>query len=115
MAKRENPPFERGATFYNGGTIDTNNLGGVNLEGTEWEFEDLDYSTGVGVKNYRTNTLVKCMCVRNAAGIALLPRRLVKCSKAAGNLFAQVTGYATVTADAPVFPEVPQVLGQLSR
>ena len=104
MAKRENPPFERGATFYNGGTIDTNNLGGENLEGTEWEFEDLDFSAGVGVKNYRTNTLVKCLCVRNKAAISLLPKRLVKCRKTGANLFGHVDGYATVTADAPVFP-----------
>ena len=105
MARHENPPFPRGSTFYNGGTIDTNNLGGVNLEGSVHEFEDVDLSAGTGAKPNRTNFPVKCMIVRNVAAAAILPKRLVKLKKTAGYyLLGQVDGYGTITADAPVFP-----------
>ena len=52
MARNENPPFPLGETYYNGGTIDANNLGGVHLEGQVWEFDDLDY-TASGAKRPR--------------------------------------------------------------
>ena len=42
MSRDENPPWSRGETFYNGETIDTNDLGGTNLEGKEWVFEDFN-------------------------------------------------------------------------
>lgn len=104
MAKRENPPFPRGSTWYNGGTIDTNNLGGENLEGTIWEFEDLDQSAS-GAKSLRTNKPVKCMIVRNKSGGALLPKRLVTMKATTGLTYlAQVDGYADTTAEAPTFP-----------
>jgi hypothetical protein len=104
MAKRENPPFPRGSTWYNGGTIDSNNLGGENLEGTIWEFEDLDLSA-TGAKSLRSNKPVKCMIVRNKAGAALLPKRLVTMKATSGATFlAQVDGYADTTAESPTFP-----------
>jgi hypothetical protein len=110
MARRENPPFGRGETYY--GTspipaIDANNLGGKNFEGEVWEFEDISYALGaVGAKQARSNRLVKCMCVRNISGIALLPKRLANLTTVAEaevgqNLPAylgQVDGYATATA-----------------
>jgi hypothetical protein len=49
MARDEAPPFERGGTYYRGGAIDASNLGGVNLEGKEWRFEDNAYGTGMFV------------------------------------------------------------------
>ena len=77
MPRTESPPFGRGETFYNGGTIDSNNLGGAQFEGKIWEFEDIDYSLGkTGSKVSRSNRVVKCMCVRNVSGISLLPKRL---------------------------------------
>jgi hypothetical protein len=93
MAKRENPPFPRGSTWYNGGTIDSNSLGGENLEGTIWEFEDLDLSaTGA-------------MIVRNKAADVLLPKRLVTMKATSGATYiAQVDGYADTTAESPTFP-----------
>jgi hypothetical protein len=97
MAKRENPPFPRGSTWYNGGTIDSNNLGGENLEGTIWEFEDLDLSA-TGAKSLRSNKPVKCMIVRNKAGAALLK------ATSGATFLAQVDGYADTTAESPTFP-----------
>lgn len=106
MAKRENPPFPRGSTFYNGGTIDSANLGGENLEGTIWEFEDIDLSaTSSGVRSARTNRPVKCMIVRNQSAGALLPKRLVTLKTTDGGTYTgEVDGYATTTAQGPAFP-----------
>lgn len=108
MARSENPPFARGDTFYNGGTIDTANLGGADLEGQVWEFEDLDYSA----KNLpeRSGRRCKCMIVRNASGIALLPKRLVTFQHTAGNEPKRVDGYADLTAEGSCFP-VDEFLG----
>lgn len=69
MARDEAPPFSRGETFYNGATIDSSNLGGQNLEGKIWVFEDEDLTPGkVGAKVIRTGRPVKCMCCRNVSG-----------------------------------------------
>jgi hypothetical protein len=87
MARNENPPFSRGETFNNGGTItadaSTGLYGGYEHEGKIWEFEDLVYNQSgvVGSKQQRTNRMVKCMAVRNVSGIALLPSRLVSLQK----------------------------------
>jgi hypothetical protein len=100
MARNENPPFSRGETFYNGGTIDANNLGGLQMEGAIWEFEDVDYSSAsVGAKKTRTNRRVKCMVARNVSGINLLPKRLVnlQTSGTDGRFYCgRVDGYASV-------------------
>lgn len=104
MAKQENPPFPRGETFYNGGTIDSNNLGGANLEGLIWTFEDQDLSVN-GAKTNRTNKPVKCMCVRNVGAAALLPKRLATMQVTdAGTYTGRIDGYARTTAVGPAFP-----------
>ncbi len=98
MARDDAPPFGRGETFYNGGTIDSNNLGGAQWEGKVWEFEDLDYSKSPGAKPARSG---RCMIVRNVSGIALLPKRLVSLQTAGtdGRFFlGRVDGYTTITA-----------------
>lgn len=66
MSSKKNPPFPRGATL--GVTTTTD---GTNIEGTIWDFEDVNPATGIT----RTNTPVRCMAVRNVATIALLPKR----------------------------------------
>ena len=106
MAKTENPPFERGKTFYDGGTIDSNNLGGGQLIGRLFDFEDIDLSsTSQGAKAMRTNHPVRCMAVRNTSAGVLYAKRLVKLKKTAGRyLVEEVDGYGTVAADGPVFP-----------
>jgi hypothetical protein len=96
MARNENPPFPRGETFFNGGTVDATS--GAHLEGTEWTFEDLDLSQS-GVKPQRTNLPVVCKIVRNTSGVALEPKRLCRFELTAGNdCGGQVDGYVTTTA-----------------
>jgi len=98
MARDENPPFERGETFYNGATITATDLGGVNLEGMEWVFNDVNPNTGA----VRSEKYVRCRCVRNTSGIALLPKRLVRFEQDASNpdeYGRRVDGYTTTTAE----------------
>ena len=94
MARNENPPFARGSTYYNGETIDSANLGGLNLEGAEWVFEDVHPTTGVE----RTDRPVRCRCVRNTSTIALLPKRLARFETGALEFGARCDGYAIATA-----------------
>jgi hypothetical protein len=94
MARNENPPFTRGDTWYSGDTIDSNNLGGVELEGMEWVFEDRNPSTGAR----RTSRPVLCRVVRNVGAAALLPKRIARFAATAGLYGQRVDGYATTTA-----------------
>ena len=87
MARNEAPMFPRGSTYYNGGTIDTNNLGGTQHEGKEYVFED---------NTYGTNLYVTVRIVRNVGAAALLPSRLVTFK--AGYYGQRVDGYGTTTA-----------------
>ncbi len=101
MARNENPPFDRGQTYYGGATIDSNDLGGLSLEGMEFEFEDLNYAlptAGGGAKPARTNRKVRVRVVRNVGAAALLPKRLVTFQLTAGFYGCRVDGYATTTA-----------------
>lgn len=102
MARNENPPFSRGETFYNGGTItadsSTSLYGGYEHEGKIWEFEDLIYTQSgvVGSKQYRTNRAVKCMACRNKSGISLLPGYVVQFSTSGGSTtLGSISGYCT--------------------
>src|SRR5271154_5110368 len=100
-ARDENPPFGRGETFYGiqpAVAIDPLNLGGQQMEGKIWEFEDLNFATTPGSKTNRSNRPVKCMIVRNAAAIPLLPMRLCSLQKAGtdGRYFlGRIDGYTT--------------------
>jgi hypothetical protein len=103
MARNENPPFSRGETFFNGGTVDTTDKSGLEFEGKTWIFEDLQYNTPnlVGAKPARSNRDVKCMIVRNVSGVALLPGQLVNLQTGGtdGRYFlGRVDGLAYVTA-----------------
>jgi hypothetical protein len=94
MARNEAPPFGRGETFYNGSTIDSGDLQGVNLEGKEWVFEDINPTTGV----QRSAKYVRCRVVRNTAAIALLPKRVVSFEADGLEYGCRVDGYSTTTA-----------------
>jgi hypothetical protein len=97
MSRDENPPFSRGETFYNGATIDTNDLGGTNLEGKEWVFEDYDPTTDTT----RSNKYVRCRVVRNTSGINLLPKRIAAFELDTTNpdeYGRRVAGYTTTTS-----------------
>lgn len=96
MARDEAPPFGRGDTIYNGGTIDTNDLAGTNLIGKEWVFEDRDPTSGVA----RTSRYVRCRAVRNTGALALLPKRMVRFELTAGDAYgSNVDGYTTTTGE----------------
>lgn len=102
MARDDSPPFARGETFYNGGTIDSNNLGGHEHVGKIYVFEDIDLTPGsVGAKAARTNRRVVCMIVRNVAAAAILPKRLVTLQSGGSDgryLASRVDGYARTSA-----------------
>jgi hypothetical protein len=76
MARDEAPPFARGETFYNGGTIDTTNLGGPNLEGKEYTFE-VNAPDGYA-QNDPSGRRIRVKVVRNTSGQNLLPKRLAR-------------------------------------
>lgn len=100
MAVRENPPFGRGETYYNGGTIDSADLKGQEIEGQEFWFPDIDYNaSGVGAKPKRSERMVKVRAVRNTAAIALLPKRLVRFEADGLEYGARVNGYTAVDAE----------------
>jgi hypothetical protein len=85
----------RGETWYEGRTIDTNNLLGVEVEGSTKIFEDITWGDR-GVKGYRTGIRgVVCRLVRNMSGTTLLPKRLVVLDPTNPN---RVKGYADTTA-----------------
>lgn len=103
MARNENPPFGRGETFYNGGTINTSDLGGLEMEGKTWVFEDLQYSTPnlVGAKPARSNRDVLCLCVRNVGAVNILPKQLCNLQLAGTDgryYLARVDGESNATA-----------------
>lgn len=80
MSRDNEPPFGRGETLYNGGTIDTNNLDGTQYEGMVKVFEDVLYSA-VGIKPGRgvaAGKKVACRLMRNLSGITLFAKRLVQ-------------------------------------
>lgn len=95
MSRNEAPPFERGTSGYNGDTINTGDLQGVDWLGKEWLFEDRNPTTGI----QRTNRYVRCRVIRNTGAITLLPKRLVKFSVTAGEHGGEVDGYVTLTGE----------------
>lgn len=80
----EDMPFARGATF---GTTDSTI--GTHLEGREFLHQDKTYGTG---------RWVRVRVVRNAATIALAPKRALNLKSAAGVAGGQVNGYAGTQA-----------------
>jgi hypothetical protein len=96
---RGNASFpQRGETFYQGGTIDLNNLQGVNLEGQVKDFEDIQWDSSESAKPTRTGSApgakVRCMLVRNLSGATLHKKRLASINP----LTKRVDGYTITTA-----------------
>jgi hypothetical protein len=98
MSRQDHPPFARGETYANGGEIDANNLGGVNLEGKEFIFEVNAPNDPSGADP--SGRPIHVRVVRNASGVNLKPRRVVR-YKAADPLETQVDGYVSALADRP--------------
>lgn len=67
-------PFDRGRTFYDGRTIDTNNYDGTHLEGLVASFPDTDPSNRT-LRRSAGQTI--CVLVRNTSGVTLPPKRAV--------------------------------------
>lgn len=109
MARDENCPIMRGDTFYNGATIDTNDLGGTQWEGTIWRWEDRVWNSSTftaGAKPNRSNRPVYTMIVRNVAAAAILPKRLVKPQTGGSDgkyFLGRVDGYITTLAAGPAY------------
>lgn len=99
MARDETPPWELGQSFYNGGQIDTNNLGGPQLEGKEYMFEDRFYGTGNPIR-------VKVVRNVSGAGVNIRPGYLVTFK--AGFYGQRVDGLAMVDG-ASSFPSDPNL------
>lgn len=96
------PPFQPGKTWYNGGTIDTSNLGGPQFEGVECEFND-ELISGTPPLSNRSYRRVMRRIVRNMnASGNILPKRMV--AEVAGTLGGQVAGYSTSLNQRRVWP-----------
>jgi hypothetical protein len=89
---------EVGQTLYNGTTIDTARLKGLNLEGQTKDFEDIQWDSAESAKPTRTGSApgrkVRRMLVRNMSGITLYGKRLVVLNP----LTKRIEGFATTTA-----------------
>lgn len=90
-------PFNRGETFYGGAVPDAANLKGGHLLGRMYYVDDEEKTAGKMVLTKRGNRDVVLMCVRNTAGINLLPKKMVALAVAGGpdQYLAEATGYAT--------------------
>lgn len=88
-----------GSTPFGRGEYSTADLS--HLLGREYQFEDVDYtvsSSNIGAKKNRSGKMVTCRLVRNDAGFALEPKRLVIFSTAVEEFNAVVDGYARTGA-----------------
>jgi hypothetical protein len=97
MARDENPPVERGATYFAGRDTDTDSF--ANMEGHKWRWEDTLYGTGF---------FVDTVLVRNTSGVTLQGKRLAVFDSA--NFGRRLAGYAATTA-APHAVVIDDALG----
>jgi hypothetical protein len=102
MARDEAPPFARGETYANGGPIDANDLGGINLEGKEFVFEPNSQFQGSASQgdNDPSGRAIRVRVVRNVSGQALKPARLAV-YKAGDPYETRVDGYTYAVGDRP--------------
>lgn len=105
MGLQVDPPFGLGQTYFSLSSTQTSVPNdsiyglqsaaayGDNFAGVVKEFVDANPVTG----QIRTNRRKVCVAVKNSSAAALLPKRLVTFSTAAGKLLSEVTGYARLT------------------
>jgi len=113
MARGENCPVPRGETWYGPTqTIDSNDLGGANLEGTEWEWDDIlvNPTGGLGARSYRSPHKVVTLLVRNMSAGTLYAGQLASFRVSGLNILGQVDGLVDTTAEFPCAP-VDEYLG----
>ena len=101
MAKHENLPFPISTTYFDGQTADTTTTTAVNLEGKEYEVEDLNYvpATFTATKTLRTAYLKHVRIMRNVATVGLEGGYLVEPQQSGtdGRFYlGRINGYSTV-------------------
>lgn len=82
----------RGKTYFGGSP--SSSTDGAGVLGVMMDFDDV--TPGSGVRAPRSNRRTTCILVRNASGIALLPKRTARWKS--GSKFKEVDGYTTTTA-----------------
>lgn len=98
MSRQENLPFPIGTTYFDGQTADTTTTTATNLEGKEYEIEDLIYasSTFSATKTQRTARLKRVRIMRNVSGVALLPGLMCTPQLSGVFLEGRAIGYTSV-------------------
>lgn len=87
----------RGQTYLKGATGRTiTSTDAAQIEGATKLFDDVAPGQASGAKARRSNRQTLCILVRNASGIALLPKRIARWKS--GQRGKQVDGYTTTTA-----------------
>lgn len=111
MAKHENLPFPVGTTYFDGQTADTTTITATNLEGKEYEIEDLNYTstTFSATKTMRTAYLKVVRIMRNVSGITIAGGYL--CTPQAGGtdgrfFLGRTDGYATIGGSIPTQTQI---------
>lgn len=100
MARDDAPPFARGETYYNGGPIDSTNLGGTNLEGKEFTMEVNDQDDPLG--SDPSGRPIRVKVVRNRSGQNLKGARVAHFSAASTAPYETgVDGYTFAEGDRP--------------
>lgn len=91
-------PFERGSTYFGGGTpVSTAGDASYDWEGREFEVDDVIYTPGPTKGQLRSRDKVTLRIVRNTSGIALLPKRIAR-FESGTHWGRRVDGYTTTTA-----------------
>lgn len=79
MARNENPPFPLGSTFFGGDTAVIDVAVGAQIEGQEYEFEDVDLSNDtIGSAASRSNRRRTMRAVRNMNATKLNAKEVAK-------------------------------------
>ncbi len=103
MARNENPPFPRGSTYFGADSTQIDQNAGQNLEGMEYEFEDVDLSNGtIGACPNRSNRRVRCRVVRNMNATTLNAKAIAKLklnAASSAGVVGQVDGLVASAAD----------------
>lgn len=101
MARDETPLWDRGQTWYNGGTASNPPASlPVNIEGKEYEFEDnLQVSYAPAPYLDGTGRRIRVKVARNSGTVNLLPGRIARYQPATSPLECRCDGYYFQAAD----------------
>jgi hypothetical protein len=92
-------PFERGSTYFAGATpVATAGDASYDFEGREYEVDDIIYTAGPTKGTLRSREKVILRVVRNTAGFALEPKRVVSFENGT-HWGRRVDGYVNATSE----------------